>query len=125
MPAISLDGRSLTLQQLANDARKAHSFTLDADAHLRLGESARQVAAAAQGDAAVYGINTGFGAFANRRIERSAVMRDQKLLAVPAGDNVVRLIPALTVTDADIREGLNRIRAGAAAVSASLAVPAK
>jgi acetylornithine/N-succinyldiaminopimelate aminotransferase len=55
----------------------------------------------------------------------NAALREQKLLAVPAGDNVIRLIPALTVTDADIREALDRIRAGAATVSASLAVPAK
>ena len=55
----------------------------------------------------------------------NAALRDQKLLAVPAGDNVVRLIPPLTATDADIREGLDRIRAGAAAVSATLPVAAK
>ena len=51
-------------------------------------------------------------------------LREEKLLAAPAGDNVIRLLPALTVTDADIREALDRIRAGAAAVSASLAVAA-
>src|SRR5574338_409314 len=73
MTAIPIDGRSLTLQQLANDARKSRKFALGADAHIRLGESAAQVAAAAQGEAAVYGINTGFGAFANRRIERGAI----------------------------------------------------
>jgi acetylornithine/N-succinyldiaminopimelate aminotransferase len=55
----------------------------------------------------------------------NAALREQKLLAVPAGDNVIRLLPALTVTDTDIREAIERIRAGAAAVSAMLAVPAK
>jgi acetylornithine/N-succinyldiaminopimelate aminotransferase len=55
----------------------------------------------------------------------NAALREEKLLAVPAGDNVLRLIPALTVTDADIREALDRMRAGAKAVSASLAVAAK
>ena len=55
----------------------------------------------------------------------NAALRDQKLLAVPAGDNVIRLIPPLTATDADIREALDRIRAGAAAVSATLPVAAK
>ena len=55
----------------------------------------------------------------------NAALRDQKLLAVPAGDNVIRLIPPLTATDADIREGLDRIHAGAAAVSATLPVAAK
>jgi acetylornithine/N-succinyldiaminopimelate aminotransferase len=55
----------------------------------------------------------------------NAALRDQKLLAVPAGDNVIRLLPPLTATDADIREALDRIRAGARAVSASLPVAAK
>ena len=55
----------------------------------------------------------------------NAALRDQKLLAVPAGDNVIRLIPPLTATDADIREALDRIHAGAAAVSATLPVAAK
>lgn len=77
MSTITLDGRSLTLQILANDARKAQPFVLAPDARVRLGESARQVASAAQGEAAVYGINTGFGAFANRRIERGAVAQLQ------------------------------------------------
>jgi acetylornithine/N-succinyldiaminopimelate aminotransferase len=54
----------------------------------------------------------------------NAALREQKLLAVPAGDNVIRLLPALTVTDADIREGLDRIRAGAKTVSAPFAVAA-
>ena len=55
----------------------------------------------------------------------NSALREQKLLAVPAGDNVLRLLPPLTVTDADIREALDRIRAGAAAVSASTGVLAQ
>lgn len=43
----------------------------------------------------------------------NAALRDEKLLAVPAGDNVIRLLPPLTITDDEIREGLARIRAGA------------
>ena len=34
----------------------------------------------------------------------SAALRDQKLLAVPAGDNVVRLLPPLIITDDEIRD---------------------
>ena len=49
----------------------------------------------------------------------NAALRDEGLLAVPAGDNVVRLLPPLIVTDDEIREGLDRIRAAAQAVSAS------
>jgi acetylornithine/N-succinyldiaminopimelate aminotransferase len=48
-------------------------------------------------------------------------LRDQQLLAVPAGDNVLRLLPPLTVTDEEIRTALDRIRAGAASVAASAA----
>jgi acetylornithine/N-succinyldiaminopimelate aminotransferase len=51
----------------------------------------------------------------------NAALRDQKLLAVPAGDNVVRLIPPLNVGDDDIRAALERIRAGAKAVSSAAA----
>lgn len=51
--------------------------------------------------------------------EVNLALRGQKLLAVPAGDNVVRLLPPLTVTDAEIREGLERIRAGARTLSHS------
>ena len=54
----------------------------------------------------------------------NAALREEKLLGVPAGDNVIRLLPALTVSDADIREALDRIRAGAAAVSATPALAA-
>ena len=42
----------------------------------------------------------------------SAALRDEKLLAVPAGDNVVRLLPPLIITDDEIRIGLERIRNG-------------
>ncbi|HEV7415807.1 MAG TPA: aspartate aminotransferase family protein [Tianweitania sediminis] len=43
----------------------------------------------------------------------NAALRDHKFLAVPAGDNVVRLLPPLTVSDEEIRDGLGRIRAAA------------
>ncbi|MBL8581905.1 MAG: aspartate aminotransferase family protein [Rhizobiaceae bacterium] len=47
----------------------------------------------------------------------SAALRDQHLLTVPAGDNVIRLLPPLIVSDDEIREGLSRIRAGVRAVA--------
>ena len=51
-------------------------------------------------------------------------LRDEKLLAVPAGDNVMRLLPPLTVTDDEIREALDRIRAGAEGLSDAIAAAA-
>ncbi|MEO9339360.1 aspartate aminotransferase family protein [Mesorhizobium sp. SB112] len=50
-----------------------------------------------------------------------AALRDEKLLAVPAGDNVIRLLPPLTSTDEDIREALDRIGAAAAKLSTKAA----
>ncbi len=46
-------------------------------------------------------------------------MADQKLLVVPAGDNVLRLLPALTITDEEIREGVRRMHDAASAVRAA------
>jgi len=42
----------------------------------------------------------------------SAALRDQKVLSVPAGDNVVRLLPPLTISEDEIRIGLDRIHDG-------------
>ncbi len=46
-------------------------------------------------------------------------IRAEKLLAVPAGENVLRLLPPLTVTAAEAREGLARIERAAEAVRSS------
>ena len=42
----------------------------------------------------------------------SAALRDEKVLSVPAGDNVVRLLPPLVISEDEIRIGLERIRNG-------------
>jgi acetylornithine/N-succinyldiaminopimelate aminotransferase len=47
-----------------------------------------------------------------------ATLRDEKMLAVTAGDNVVRLLPPLIVSDDEIRDALGRIRAAADRLSA-------
>jgi acetylornithine/N-succinyldiaminopimelate aminotransferase len=44
-------------------------------------------------------------------------MRGEKLLAVLAGDNVVRLLPPLVTTAEEAREGLARLEKAAEAVS--------
>ena len=46
-----------------------------------------------------------------------AAMRDQKLLCVGAGDNVVRLLPPLIVTEAEIEEGVRRFEQACAVLS--------
>ena len=47
-------------------------------------------------------------------------MRREHLLGVPAGENVIRLLPPLTVTAEDVREGLARIERAAESLSSSL-----
>jgi acetylornithine/N-succinyldiaminopimelate aminotransferase len=49
----------------------------------------------------------------------NAKLRDEHLLAVPAGDNVVRLLPPLTLTEEEIRDGVERIRKAAQGLSQS------
>jgi histidine ammonia-lyase len=67
--SLALDGQSLTLAQLRSDAVAPLPLVLNPAARARLAAGAAVVAAAARGSTAVYGVNTGFGAFASRRIE--------------------------------------------------------
>ena len=58
--------------------------------------------------------------------ELSDAARKEKLLTVGAGDNVVRLLPPLIVTDAEITEAMEKLdRACAAIVKAQQSAPAK
>ena len=52
-------------------------------------------------------------------VELVAAMRDQGLLVVAAGSNVIRILPPLVVTDEDMREIMNRMRAGLDAYKAN------
>jgi acetylornithine/N-succinyldiaminopimelate aminotransferase len=45
--------------------------------------------------------------------EVNAALRARRLLSAPAGDNVIRLLPPLTVTDEDIAEAIARLGAAA------------
>ena len=47
---------------------------------------------------------------------------EQKLLLIPAGDNVVRVLPPLVVTDEELAEGVRRLDATCAAVEQRLTV---
>ncbi|KAA0972731.1 aspartate aminotransferase family protein [Aureimonas fodinaquatilis] len=49
-----------------------------------------------------------------------AALRAQMMLAVPAGDNVVRMLPPLVVAPEELREGLRRIEAAAESISTAL-----
>jgi acetylornithine/N-succinyldiaminopimelate aminotransferase len=51
----------------------------------------------------------------------AALARDKRLLTIPAGDNVLRLLPPLTVSDAELDEALLRLEATCVAAEAALA----
>ena len=55
----------------------------------------------------------------------SAALRDRHVLAVGAGDNVLRLLPPLIISDEEIREGVARIRESAASLSQTSAAAAE
>ncbi|ATN32852.1 acetylornithine transaminase [Rhizobium sp. ACO-34A] len=52
-------------------------------------------------------------------------MRDEHILGVPAGDNVIRLLPPLVTTAEEAREGLNRVGLAAEKVQATLDTTAR
>jgi acetylornithine/N-succinyldiaminopimelate aminotransferase len=52
--------------------------------------------------------------------EFQAAARKAGLLSVGAGDNVVRLIPPLTITEADLTEAMGRLEQAAASIEADL-----
>ena len=51
----------------------------------------------------------------------AARARDHRLLTIPAGDGVVRLLPPLVISDDELREGVSRLHATCAGVEAALA----
>ena len=67
---ILLDGTHLTLSQLLAIADQHEPVGLAPEARARVAASRAVVDAKAAGDAAVYGINTGFGIFAETRIDK-------------------------------------------------------
>lgn len=51
-------------------------------------------------------------------VEVATALRAQGLLTVPAGDNVVRLLPPLTVSEAEIDQAIELIEATCRAAAA-------
>jgi acetylornithine/N-succinyldiaminopimelate aminotransferase len=51
----------------------------------------------------------------------AAAARAEKMLTIPAGDNVVRLLPPLVITEADLAEGIERLDRACHALEAARA----
>jgi histidine ammonia-lyase len=76
-PTLALDGASLTLGQLRQFEQEQPRVELAAAARERMQQSAATVAATVASGRVAYGINTGFGAFANRVIPAAKTQKLQ------------------------------------------------
>ena len=94
---ILLDGRSLSLEQLLAVADGAEPVGLTADAAGRVRAARVVVDALAGGDAPVYGINTGFGSFAEVTIPPASLDRLQLNLLRSHAAGVGEPLPVRTV----------------------------
>ncbi|HQL40482.1 MAG TPA: aromatic amino acid lyase, partial [Anaerolineaceae bacterium] len=72
---ISLDGHSLTLEQVASVARQKEEVDISPIGFENLCRSREWLNSILETGEPVYGINTGFGIFADRRIQRAESAR--------------------------------------------------
>ena len=80
MPRLSIDGHSLTVEEVAQAARNGVEARLAPEARQRMAQSHQWVEALVAGGQPVYGINTGFGVFADRHISIEDAQRLQRNL---------------------------------------------
>ena len=76
-PTLEIDGRALTLAQLRGFETRRPRVTLAAPAKRRMQASRAAVSRAIERGDVSYGINTGFGAFANKVIPAAQTRRLQ------------------------------------------------
>ncbi len=94
---IELDGTSLTIEQLLAIADRGEQVALSAAARERVHASRAVVDRVARGDQPAYGINTGFGSFADVRIAPSALEELQVNLLRSHAAGVGAPLPVRTV----------------------------
>lgn len=105
VPAIDIIPGSVPLKALRWIYRDGRAIDLNPALKPKIDASAAIVAAAAQGDAPVYGVNTGFGKLAQKRIaakdteilQRNIILSHCSGVGEPLSEPVVRLIMALKV----------------------------
>ncbi len=94
---------AVTLADLEDVLRHGTAIRLAPEAMVGIDRSAARIAEVAAGNAAVYGVNTGFGKLASIRIDRSDVAALQRNLILshccgvgdPLGEDIVRLVLSL------------------------------
>src|SRR5262245_10663341 len=94
---ILLNGSTLSINDLLAIADDRVEVGLAADARERVAASRAVVDAKADGDAAVYGVNTGFGNFAETRIDKSDLAALQLNLLRSHAAGVDAPLPVRTV----------------------------
>src|SRR5574341_126249 len=91
---VTLDGRSLTIADVVSVARHGTRVAVDGAAARRAEASRQTVERAAAGDAAVYGLNTGFGKLASVRVPRNQLLQLQRNLILSHVAGVGPPLPA-------------------------------
>src|SRR5918996_2655330 len=94
---ILLDGESLTVEQLLAIAEGLEPIALTEAARGRVRAARAIVEARARGDEPAYGINTGFGSFAEVRIAADALETLQLNLLRSHAAGIGHLLPVRTV----------------------------
>jgi histidine ammonia-lyase len=84
---IMINGSDLTLEQVGRIARENTEVRLDEAASKRVADAAGRLAQLVTSDHVIYGVNTGFGIFADRRIDvsQSAQLSANLILSHAAG----------------------------------------
>ncbi len=96
-PAVTLDGRSLTIADVVSVARQGARVAVDRAAAERAQRSRAVVERALAGEAAVYGLNTGFGKLASVRVPREKLLELQRNLILSHVAGVGDPLPAEVV----------------------------
>jgi histidine ammonia-lyase len=116
MTTLQLNPGQLTLADLQALHAGGVTLTLNPSAHAPIAASAAVVQAAAAGDAPVYGVNTGFGKLANKRIspgeldalQRNLIRSHSVGVGAPLQPAVMRLMMALKA--ASLARGYSGVR---------------
>ncbi len=96
-PAVTLDGRSLTIADVVSVARQGVRVAVDQAAAERAQRSRAVVERALAGEAAIYGLNTGFGKLASVRVPREKLLELQRNLILSHVAGVGDPLPAEVV----------------------------
>lgn len=94
---IILDGSTLTLEKLKRIARDFEEVTIDEESLIKVNKSREIVKHIANGDDAVYGVNTGFGHLANVKIDKQQLSELQANLLMSHACGVGDPLPKETV----------------------------